>query len=145
MWGPGAPAFAGKTVTVTEAVGYPRPVQQRIPILVGGSGERRTLRLVARYADACNLSGDAATLRHKLDVLRAHCADVGRDPSAIEVPHLSSALDCPVDEHIGRYRELAEAGVQTGIVRFPRLDEQAVVSFAPVVAAFAAGDGQPAG
>lgn len=148
MWGPGAPAFEGRVVTVAEALCYPRPLQERIPILVGGSGERRTLLLVARYADACNLVGDAATVRHKVDVLRAYCADVGRDPSAVQVTHLSSAhvADDPaevsgpvsgtVEEHVGRYRELAEAGVQTEIVRLASPDEQSVAAFAPIVAAF---------
>ena len=137
MWGPGAPAFEGATIKVAEALCYPRPVRERIPILVGGSGERKTLRLVARYADACNLFGDAGTVRHKLDVLRSHCAQVGRDPAAIEVTHLASALDASVEDHVGRYRQLAEAGVQTAMVRFPTLDEQAVEAFAPVIAAFA--------
>jgi F420-dependent oxidoreductase-like protein len=136
MWGPGAPAFEGTTIRVAEALCYPRPVQERIPIMVGGSGERKTLRLVAQYADACNLVGDPAAVRHKLDVLRRHCEDVGRDPSEIRVTHLASALDAPVDDHIGRYRQLAEAGVQTAMVRFPVLDEAAVEAFAPVVAAF---------
>ena len=151
MWGPGAPAFEGSVVSVPEAICYPRPVQERIPILVGGSGEQKTLRLVAKYADACNLFGDPATVRHKLDVLRRHCAEVGRDPSAIEVTHLSSALvtDDPstpvhgstvpgkVDDHVGRYRELAEAGVGTAIVRLaPVPDEAAIEAFAPVLAAF---------
>ena len=80
LWGKGSPRFEGRTVTVPEAICYPRPLQEHIPILVGGSGERRTLRLVARYADACNLFGDAATVRHKVDVLHRHCADVDRDP-----------------------------------------------------------------
>ncbi len=136
-----------------EAICYPRPIQERIPILVGGSGEKRTLRLVARYADACNLFGDAANVRHKLEVLHRHCADVGRDPSAIRVTHLSSAhvvadgeppasvpvraMVGTVEEHIGRFRELAEAGVQTAIVRMaPTVDVAAVERFAPVVAAF---------
>jgi F420-dependent oxidoreductase-like protein len=139
MWGPGAPPFEGSVVSVAEALCYPRPVQERIPVLVGGSGERRTLRLVAQYADACNLFGDAADVRRKLDVLHRHCADVGRDPSGVQVTHLSSALPGTVEDHVGRYRQLAEAGVQTGIVRFPALDEQAIEAFAPVVAAF----GQP--
>lgn len=152
MWGPGAPSFEGKAVTVAEALCYPRPVQERIPILVGGSGERRTLRLVAQYADACNLFGDAATVRHKVEVLHAHCADVGRDPASVEVTHLASALvsDDPgdavgagavagtVEEHIGRYRELAEAGVRTEMVRLATLDEESIAGFAPVVAAFQA-------
>jgi F420-dependent oxidoreductase-like protein len=136
MWGPGAPAFEGKTTTVAEALCYPRPVQERIPILVGGSGERKTLRLVAQYADACNLFGDPATVRHKVEVLRDHCAGVGRDPSAIAVTHLTLALDAPVEDQIGRYRQLAEAGVQTAMVRFPVLDEAVVNAFAPVIAAF---------
>ena len=137
MWGPGAPAFEGKTITVAEALCYPRPVQERIPILIGGSGERKTLRLVAQYADACNLFGDAATVRHKVDVLRAHCAGVGRDPADVEVTHLGLALEASVEEHIGRYRGLAQAGVRTAMVRFPTLDEAAAEAFAPVIAAFA--------
>ena len=54
-----------------------------MPILVGGSGERRTLRLVAQYADACNLFGDPAVVAHKVAVLAEHCAAVGRDPAAV--------------------------------------------------------------
>src|SRR5262249_30748776 len=77
MWGKGAPAFKGRTIDVPEALSYPRPVQEHIPILVGGSGERKTLRLVAQYADACNLFGDAKTITRKLAVLRDHCAVVG--------------------------------------------------------------------
>jgi alkanesulfonate monooxygenase SsuD/methylene tetrahydromethanopterin reductase-like flavin-dependent oxidoreductase (luciferase family) len=154
MWGPGAPSYDGLAVSVAEAICYPRPLQERIPILVGGSGEKRTLRLVARYADACNLVGDVETVRHKLEVLHRHCADVGRDPAAVRVTHLGSALVTDgealataapgtltavagtVEEQIGRYRVLAEAGVQTAIVRMARLDEGAVARFAPIVAAF---------
>jgi alkanesulfonate monooxygenase SsuD/methylene tetrahydromethanopterin reductase-like flavin-dependent oxidoreductase (luciferase family) len=64
----------------------PLPIQPRLPILVGGSGERVTLRLVATYADACNLSVAQGLdgLRHKLEVLEAHCATLGRDPAEIE-------------------------------------------------------------
>jgi F420-dependent oxidoreductase-like protein len=91
MWGPGSPRFEGRTITVEAATCYPRPLQERVPILVGGSGERRTLRLVARHADACNLFGDPDTVRRKLAVLREHCAAEDRDPAAIEVTHLAAA------------------------------------------------------
>ena len=91
--GPGhARRSTGRCSTVPEAICYPRPLQEHVPILVGGSGERRTLRLVAQHADACNLFGEAAAVRHKVEVLRRHCAEVGRDPAAIEVTHLSTVL-----------------------------------------------------
>ena len=92
LWGAGAPPYSGTRVIVPEAMCYPRPLRSPVPILVGGSGERRTLRLVARYADACNLTGDPGTVRRKVDVLRGHCADVGRDPATVEVTHLSTVL-----------------------------------------------------
>jgi F420-dependent oxidoreductase-like protein len=147
MWGPGSPRFEGRTITVSEAVCYPRPLQERIPILVGGSGERRTLRLVARYADACNLFGDPDTVRHKLAVLHEHCAAEGRDPSTIEVTHFAPAQVTSsersgegagtVEEHIGRYRELAEAGVQTAIVGLSDASgPEPVRRFGDVIAAF---------
>ena len=149
MWGPGSPRFEGRTLVVEEAICYPRPLQERIPILVGGSGERRTLRLVARHADACNLFGDPERVRHKLAVLREHCAAEGRDPAAITVTHLGAARvvasaqaregpgAATVQEHVGRYRELAEAGVQTAIVGLGDADgPESVRRFAEVVAAF---------
>jgi F420-dependent oxidoreductase-like protein len=74
---------AGVHHSVTEAYNNPKPVRGDIPILVGGSGERKTLRLVARYADGCNLFGDAERARHLLGVLERHCEDVGRDPTEI--------------------------------------------------------------
>ncbi len=92
LWGKGSPPFTGRVVSLPETMCYPRPIQARVPVLVGGGGERRTLRLVARYADACNLTGDPATIRHKVAVLARHCAEVGRDRSDVEVTHLSTAL-----------------------------------------------------
>jgi alkanesulfonate monooxygenase SsuD/methylene tetrahydromethanopterin reductase-like flavin-dependent oxidoreductase (luciferase family) len=62
----------------------PPPVQDRLPLLVGGGGERRTLRIVARYADACNVGGGFENVQRKDSVLRQHCADIGRDESEIE-------------------------------------------------------------
>ena len=63
-----APSFEGRFYRINGAMNRPRPVQAGgPPILIGGSGERRTLRLVAEHADACNLFGDVATVRHKLE------------------------------------------------------------------------------
>jgi F420-dependent oxidoreductase-like protein len=135
MWGPGSPRFEGKTIVVEEATCYPRPLQERVPLLVGGSGEKRTLKLVARYADACNFVGDAERVRHKLTVLRSHCEAVGRDPASIEVTHLGAAPEgASVEEHVGRFRELAEAGVHTAIVSFR--DAESIAGFRQVIEAF---------
>ena len=168
LWGPGAPSFEGRVLSVPEAVCYPRPLQEHVPVLVGGGGERRTLRLVAQYADACNLFGDADTVRHKVSVLERHCEDVGRDPSTVTVTQLSTALvgldeddlasvvdrlrgdrttpeafaarvnAATVNDHVGRFRKLADAGVQTAIVNLPDLSDVAPLErFAAVIAAFA--------
>jgi len=92
LWGKGAPSFDGKTFAAAELISYPRPIQDPIPIMVGGSGEKRTLRLVAEYADACNLFGDPDTIRGKVDILHRHCADVGRDPRDVTVTHLLNTM-----------------------------------------------------
>ncbi len=167
MWGPGSPGFEGKLIRVPEAICYPRPVQDRIPILVGGQGERRTLRLVAELADMCNLFGDAATVRAKIGALERHCADVDRDPAEITVTHLGPALVgrtrddvdslvaglSPADadrraaaaslnagtvaDHIGRFRELADAGVRHAIVALPDpASPEAIERVGEIVAAF---------
>ena len=134
LWGSGSPRFEGKTITVPEAICYPRPVQEHVPIMVGGGGERKTLKLVAQYADACNVFGDAATVRHKVDVLHEHCATGDRDPADITVTQLSVPGDVSVDDQIGRYRELAQAGVQMAIVGLTQVS--AIEQFAPVIDAF---------
>ena len=88
-----APSFDGRYYRIHEARNVPPPVQPGgPPILVGGGGEKRTLRLVARYADMCNFFGDPATVAHKVDVLRGHCRDVGRDPSEVTVSRLSTLV-----------------------------------------------------
>ena len=108
-----------------------------MPILVGGSGERRTLRLVAQHADACNLFGDPDTVRRKVDVLHGHCADVGRDPAQIAVTVLSTADAPTVEDHVGRYRAYAEAGVDRMIVNVPELTSaEPLTRFADVITAF---------
>jgi alkanesulfonate monooxygenase SsuD/methylene tetrahydromethanopterin reductase-like flavin-dependent oxidoreductase (luciferase family) len=67
-----------------EALNLPLPLQEHLPILVGGGGERKTLRIVAKYADACNLGGGFENVQHKDEILRRHCEEVGRDESEIE-------------------------------------------------------------
>ena len=125
MWGPGAPRFEGRTTTVEAATCYPRPLQEHVPILVGGSGERRTLRLVARHADACNLFG-------AVEVTHFAPARVIAHGEPREGEGAASA-----EEHVGRYRQLAEAGVQTAIVGLSDArGADSVARFADVVAAF---------
>jgi alkanesulfonate monooxygenase SsuD/methylene tetrahydromethanopterin reductase-like flavin-dependent oxidoreductase (luciferase family) len=75
---------AGNRYRFEDLRHQPTPIQRHLPIVVGGSGERKTLRTVARYADMWNAFGDVDTLRHKVDVLESHCRDVGRDPAEIE-------------------------------------------------------------
>ena len=76
---------AGRFYTLTDALCAPRPVQQHLPILVGGNGPRKTLRTVARWADIWNTNGTLEEVAARLDVLRAHCADVGRAIDEIEL------------------------------------------------------------
>jgi alkanesulfonate monooxygenase SsuD/methylene tetrahydromethanopterin reductase-like flavin-dependent oxidoreductase (luciferase family)/predicted kinase len=147
LWGAGSPSYEGLRVNVPEAMCYPRPLQKHVPVLVGGGGERRTLRLAARYADGANVMGDLSTVRRKAAVLQAHCRVEGRDPAAVQLTHLSSVLVGADDrhvaelveqlrprgrdrgrasaalnagtvrDHVGRFRELADAGVAEVMVR----------------------------
>jgi F420-dependent oxidoreductase-like protein len=110
MWSDEDGAFAGTHYTLAETVCVPRPVQRpRVPVLIGGSGERRTLRLVAQYADACNLFGEGAeVVGRKLDVLRRHCDDVGRDYDEIEKTVI--AMGDPLGDRDGFLRDMAAYG-----------------------------------
>jgi len=88
-----APSFAGRHYRINGAKSLPRPLQSGgPPILVGGSGEKRTLRIVARYADLCNIHGSPATIRRRLEILRKHCEDVGRDPAEITTTRRGSLI-----------------------------------------------------
>ena len=114
----GTHLVAGRPLNSPQALSRPHP-----PIIVGGGGERKTLRLVAQYADACNIFGGADNIRHKLAVLREHCDIVGRDYASIEKTNLSgfdiAATDGP--DHltpaqlIERMGSWAEAGSQHAI------------------------------
>jgi F420-dependent oxidoreductase-like protein len=94
MWSDDNGPYEGTHYQLLETLCSPVPVSTPRPrLLIGGNGERKTLRLVAAYADACNLIGDHTVVAQKLDVLRRHCDEVGRDLADIEVTALVSGLD----------------------------------------------------
>ncbi len=76
--------FSGKHYQLTDAVLEPKPVQANLPLLIGGGGEKVTLKITAKYADEWNAWGEPELLTHKMAILDQHCADVGRDPNAIQ-------------------------------------------------------------
>ena len=93
MFGGGPATVSGKRHRIHEALNRPRPITPGgPPILVGGGGEQRTLAIAARYADACNIFGDPAGVRHKLDVLEAHCERADRDPAEISKTRLGALV-----------------------------------------------------
>jgi F420-dependent oxidoreductase-like protein len=114
MWSDDDGPYIGRHYQLAETVCSPPPIQRPRPkVMIGGSGERKTLRLVARYADACNLfAREPAELTHKLDVLARHCAEEGRDPEEIQKTVLGS-LD-PVADPDG-FLSLMEAYAKLGI------------------------------
>jgi alkanesulfonate monooxygenase SsuD/methylene tetrahydromethanopterin reductase-like flavin-dependent oxidoreductase (luciferase family) len=103
----------GPRYTMVDALCEPLPIQGRLPILIGGSGPRKTLRTVARYGDGWNTSGDLETVKGKLDVLARHCADAGRDLSEIELTvSFPTIIRNTVEDAVERRRsQLAENGI----------------------------------
>jgi F420-dependent oxidoreductase-like protein len=100
------PTFTGRYYRTQDARNVPAPVQPGgVPIMIGGSGEKRTLRLVAQYADMCNVSGGPEMLQHKLEVLRGHCDAVGRDPKEITTTRLGTLLLAADADEAARTRE----------------------------------------
>ena len=84
MWTEERTSFAGKFYQLRDAYCNPKPIQEpHPPIMIGGSGEKQTLKIVAKYADACNIFGSVETVRQKLGILREHCHQVGRDYDSI--------------------------------------------------------------
>jgi F420-dependent oxidoreductase-like protein len=84
MWTKSTATFNGKYYQIKDAYCNPKPIQKpHPPIMVGGGGERNTLRIVAKYADACNLFGSIETIKRKLSILKEHCKNVGRDYDSI--------------------------------------------------------------
>ena len=162
LWAKGTKAYDGERVALPETTSYPRPVGD-VPVLVGGSGERRTLRIAARLGDGCNVPSDLATLDRKREVLRRHCLDAGRDPAEVAV----TVLDVPVvgrdrddvwarverlrgrtsaasyahrhnagtaQQHRDRHQMLAEHGVSTVFVALPDLEgPEDLLALAPML------------
>ncbi len=115
MWSDDNGPYEGTHYHLAETLCSPLPVSSPRPrILIGGSGERKTLRLVATYADACNIFGDAPTIAHKLTILQRHCDDVGRDPAEIEVTALMGVdQSMGPDAILSRAESLGAVGVKT--------------------------------
>ncbi len=118
MWSSNNGPYAGKHYQLAETLCVPEPVSQPRPrIMIGGSGEKKTLRLVAKYADACNVFGDASVLAHKIEVLRRHCDTEGRDIREIEVTaFLQPQPDWTSTDVLRGAQELADLGVAAVMV-----------------------------
>jgi alkanesulfonate monooxygenase len=115
MWSGIVAPFRGKHFPLKEALARPQPLARpHPPILIGGEGRRKTLRLVAQYADACNVFAyDApARVRRKYDVLRRHCDRIGRDFDTIERTALGGFDPSNLAAEVKRLRAMARAGVQ---------------------------------
>jgi F420-dependent oxidoreductase-like protein len=102
--------FSGKHYSVTDAINSPAPLS-RIPVMIGGSGEKKTLRMVAQYADESNLSrGTAEEVKHKLQVLDEHCARLGRNRADIKVTKMTMVCVAPTME-----QAMADARALSGV------------------------------
>jgi F420-dependent oxidoreductase-like protein len=130
MWSGEVAPYDGRHYHLAETLNSPQVLTKpHPPIMIGGMGEKRTLRLVAQYADACNLFtyGGADMIRHKLDVLRRHCEDVGRDYEEIERTALGTvdlAQGGVTEEGVIRLcREMNDAGVEHLIFNMPNVHE----------------------
>lgn len=130
MWSDNNGAYSGKHFQLAETLCNPQPLSKpHPPILIGGSGEKKTLQLVAKYADACNLFARMGTdvVRSKLDILKKHCEEVGRDYAEIEKTTLSTVHLAPDQMNarnvIEECQALAELGVTHAIFNMPNVHE----------------------
>lgn len=128
MWSGDDGAYHGKHNQLAETLCNPQPLSRpHPPILVAGGGEKKTLRLVAQYADACNLYGPAETVRAKLAVLKQHCDALGRNYDSIEKTTLGTVELAPgkmsVGAVIAQCEVLAALGVQHAIFNMPDVHE----------------------
>ncbi|MBW2420150.1 MAG: LLM class F420-dependent oxidoreductase [Deltaproteobacteria bacterium] len=130
MWSGDAKPYNGRHYHLAETLCVPQPLTRpHPPILIGGLGEQKTLRLVAQYADACNLFDAIGLdlLAHKIDVLKRHCDDVARPYDEIEktclsTVHLASGEQTP-SQVIAHFRKLADMGFQQVIVNMPNVQD----------------------
>jgi F420-dependent oxidoreductase-like protein len=130
MWSDNNGVYDGKHFQLAETLCSPQPLSKpHPPILIGGSGEKKTLRLVAKYADACNLFARMGTdiVRSKLDILKRHCENVGRDYAEIEKTTLGTVHLAPdqlkAKDVIEQCRSLADLGIQHAIFNMPNVHE----------------------
>lgn len=131
-------SFEGTHYTVRDARNLPRPIEPGGPrIMIAGGGEKRTLRLVAQYGDACNIAGDLETIKHKIEVLHRHCADVGRDPAEVAVTKIASVVLTASDEETTSTRDflVESAGAETAASFFIGQAAELVDQVAPYVEA----------
>jgi alkanesulfonate monooxygenase SsuD/methylene tetrahydromethanopterin reductase-like flavin-dependent oxidoreductase (luciferase family) len=164
IWGPGNKPWHGKVLDIPETACYPRPLQDPLPILLGGSG-KRTLRLAARYADAANIFGDADKVRELSTYLTAHTPPNRETPRLTHLSttligknhhHVNELVDQhrprnqdpakyatkvnagTIPDHIGRLRALADAGATEVMLSLPNLDDDLAPldQAADVIAAF---------
>ena len=117
VWKDDKTPFKGKIYNLPEPVFNPQPVSKpHPPILVGGGGEEKTLKYVAKYGDACNLfAADLDLLKHKLDVLKKHCSDEGRNYDEIEKTSLARIDSTSAANNPGKLIELAQTLSEVGI------------------------------
>ncbi len=129
LWDSDETSFAGKHVSAPAITNNPRPLSSPHPrIMVGGTGPKKTLRMVAQYADACNIFEGVGpeNMQKALDTLRAHCDTLGRDYNTIEKTSLSTAHlsgDDTVDSVINRLKDLSEMGFTHAIFNMPDVYE----------------------
>ncbi len=132
MWSADNGPYRGKHYQLEQTLCVPQPLSRpHPPILVAGGGEKKTLRLVAQYADACNLFGNAEAVRAKLDILKQHCETLGRDYRTIEITTLGTVDPQPgkmsSKEVIAQCKALASIGVQHAVFNMPTVHELAPI------------------